>query len=82
MAWSNRRRVFLIEHVAFLACLVIGLVLVFNVSAVSGKVIVALCLAVVMGLHGFLQLTYFRGVLPDLRKERQRHRSNGGSFRA
>ena len=56
----------------FLGCLVVGLVLVFLVSTVAGKVVVAACLLAVMTTNIVLRFTYFRNVLPELREERER----------
>lgn len=77
MAWPKRRRLFLVENLLFLGCLVVGLVLVFMVSTVGGKIIVAGCLAAIMCLHGVLALTYFHDVRSEMREERERRRSEG-----
>lgn len=58
----------------FLALLMIGAILVFVVSSVGGKFVVAGCLLVVMTVDLVLRFTYFRNVLPELREERERRR--------
>jgi uncharacterized membrane protein len=73
--WSKRRRLFLVEQLLFLACVAAGVVLVFAISGVSGKIIVAVCLFAIMIANIILRYTYFRNVLPELRQERDRRRS-------
>lgn len=73
LADLRRRRLFLITNLVFLACLAVGVVLVFVISSVAGKFVVAGCLFVVMTTNIVLRVTYFKNVLPEIREERQRH---------
>jgi hypothetical protein len=82
MPWSKRRRIFLIENLVLLACLAVGVVLVFRISSVTGKIIVAVCLLAIMIVNLVLRLTYFRNVIPEIREERDRRRFQDGSIRS
>ena len=83
MSRPNRRRLYLIENLAFLACLVVGLALLFAISSLSGKFVVAACLATIMFVQGVLRLTYFGGVRPERRGNQGDHRhSEAGWVRA
>jgi dolichyl-phosphate-mannose--protein O-mannosyl transferase len=68
----QRRRQFIIANFVFLACLVVGVVLVFVLSSVAAKFAVAACLLVIMVANIVLRFTYFKRVLSELREERER----------
>lgn len=68
----QRRRLFLVENLVFLACLIAGVVLIFVISSVAAKFVIAACLLAIMVTNFVLRFTYFRDVLPQLREERER----------
>jgi len=72
VAWTKRRRLFLIETLAFLACMIVGIVLEVSISTLTARLVVASCMFAVMMANIVLRLTYFRAVLPELREERER----------
>jgi uncharacterized membrane protein len=71
----QRRRLFLIENVVLVVCMVVGIVLIFVVSSGATQLVVFACLAVIAVINLILRLTYFRNVIPELRAERERRRS-------
>jgi hypothetical protein len=74
----HRRRLFVIENLVSTACIVAGLVLVWVVPSIPGKVAVALCLMAILVTQGVLRFTYFKNVIPEIREEkRRRGRSEG-----
>jgi hypothetical protein len=74
----HRRRLFVIENLVSTACIVAGLVLVWVVPSLPGKVAVALCLMAILVTQGVLRFTYFKNVIPEIGQEkRERRRSEG-----
>lgn len=71
--WTKRRTLLLVETIVFLACMVGGLVIVFAGRGVSHKLVGAVILFVAILIHLTLQLTYFKQVLPEIRRQRARH---------
>jgi hypothetical protein len=59
-------------NLAFMVCLLVGVILVFVVSSLGARVAVAVCLLLVMVANIILRLTYFKNVLPEIRQERER----------
>lgn len=53
----------LIEGLAFLACMIIGIVIVIHVSVLGGAALVILA----VGVHLFLRQKYFRRYMAEMR---------------
>ena len=73
--WNKKRRLFLVQQLAFLALLVLGVVLMFLGHGLAHILTWAIFLVVVTVANLALRLTYFRTVLPEIREERERFRS-------
>ena len=68
--WTKRRKLFFVETILFLACMVGGLVIVFIGHGASHKLEGAVILFAAVVIHLILQLTYFKQVLPEIRRQR------------
>jgi hypothetical protein len=73
-SWSKRRRLFLVELIIFEACVVVGIVLLLTGSGFARALTIAVALVAVMIIHMTMRLTYFKSVLPDLRRQRENGR--------
>jgi len=72
-SWTKRRKQFFVETIVFLACIAGGLAIVLTGHGVSHKLVGAILLFVVLVIHLALQLTYFKQVLPEIRRQRASH---------
>ena len=71
--WTKRRKQFFVETIVFLGCMAGGLAIVSTGQGVSHKLVGAVFLFVVLVIHLALQLTYFKQVLPEIRRQRAGH---------
>lgn len=65
-----RRKLFLVETLIFLACIIVGLVIVLTGHGFSHLLEGAVFLLAIMVIHLALRLTYFKQVLPEVRRQR------------
>ncbi|MGC1419450.1 MAG: hypothetical protein WA786_04945 [Acidimicrobiales bacterium] len=72
--WTKRRRLFLVELIIFEACVVVGVVLLLTGSGFARALTIAVALIAVMIVHMMMRLTYFKRVLPDIRRQREEGR--------
>jgi lysylphosphatidylglycerol synthetase-like protein (DUF2156 family) len=72
--WTFKRRLFIVEQLVLLACLIGGLIFMFAGHGFSRVLEGAIFIAVVVVANIVLRLTYFRTVLPEIREERRRSR--------
>lgn len=70
-SWSKRRRLFFVELIIFEACVVVGIVLLLTGSGFARALTIAVALIAVMIIHMMMRFTYFKSVLPDLRRQRE-----------
>jgi lysylphosphatidylglycerol synthetase-like protein (DUF2156 family) len=68
--WTKRKKLLLIETIVFLACILGGILIVFTGHGASHKLEGAAILIVALVIHLILQLTYFKQVLPEIRRQR------------
>ena len=69
--WTKRRRLFLVELIIFEACVIVGVVLLLTGSGFTRDLTIAVGLIAVMIIHMMMRLTYFKRVLPDIRRQRE-----------
>jgi lysylphosphatidylglycerol synthetase-like protein (DUF2156 family) len=69
--WTKRRKLLLVETIVFLACTVGGLVIVFAGHGTSHVLEGAVIVFAAIVIHLILQLTYFKQVLPEIRRQRE-----------
>jgi hypothetical protein len=60
-----------------MACLAAEIILQLTSSGFNHALVLAIGIVVVLVIHLILRLTYFRDVLPEIRKERQGRRAEG-----
>jgi hypothetical protein len=68
--WTKRRKQFLVETIIFLACTVGGLVFLLTGHGVSHALEGAIFVFAALVIHLTLQFTYFKQVLPEIRRQR------------
>jgi lysylphosphatidylglycerol synthetase-like protein (DUF2156 family) len=68
--WTMRRKLFLVETIIFLACIIGGLVILLTGHGYSHALEGAVFLFAVILIHLALRLTYFKQVLPEIRRQR------------
>jgi len=69
--WTTRRKLFVAEALVFTALMIAGIVFEVTGHGLSHALTGALVLLVVIAIHTTLRLTYFKGVLPEMRKQRE-----------
>lgn len=69
--WTTRRKLFLVETLVFLVCMIGGIVFVLTGHGVSHALAGAVFLLLAIMIHAALRMTYFKQVLPEIKRERE-----------
>jgi membrane-anchored glycerophosphoryl diester phosphodiesterase (GDPDase) len=70
-SWSKKRRLYLLDWLVLDAFIVVAIVLLLNNSGIAESALVSLAMLVVIWIHLFLRLTYFKGIRSEVLEQRR-----------